>query len=369
MGDQEGAHIVRAQSSFCIRLFPSFFLGLFLLAGCGRNSSEAESDSPDEVVEEVVATPIDYAVAIENRVRVRSDPTLEGETLGHLYQGDLVAIFERTAEESIDDVAAPWYAIKTEAGLSGWAFGAFVERIDAEAYSTRVRRLSVSTTNVPWEPGDVSDETIRRGRWGPEDGKFGWWVDFFPTDVSVIQGRPMKIEHSGESGEPITARWRVRNGYLITEVDLADEATIDVSKVPWSGFTIWNLKSTENSFFSLRHLVPLYRDATALYDIEAVVPPGEIRKISEIEVTKLEISSIVLQNRGEVYATPSDEVERLSFTIYSNGSAETTDSLPKGHTVRILGVSSEDWVYVDTGLGWDDEGERTGWMRAKSVIR
>ena len=272
-----------------------------------------------------------------------------------------MAIFERTAEESIDEVTAPWYEIKTAAGLSGWAFGAYVERIDAEAYSNRVRRLSVSTTNVPWEPGNVTEEAIRLGTWGPEDGLFGWWVDFFPTDVSVIQGRPLKIEHVGDGGVPITARWRIRNGYLITEVESPNE--------PWQGFTIWNLESTKTSLFSLRRLVPLYRESATLYDIDAVVPTGAIRMISEIEVTKLELSSVVLPKKSEVFANPSDDSELLRFAIHADGSVESIQLLPKGHTVRLLGASSDEWIYVDTGLGWSDEGPRAGWMRADILDR
>ena len=351
-----------AQYRFDLRLTSMLFVVLFVLAGCGQRASESESESGSEdELTETVATPIDYAVAIENRVRVRGEPTLESETLGHLYQGDLVAIYERTAEATIDEVTAPWYEIRTAAGLSGWAFGAYVERIDAEAYSTRARRLSVSTTNVPWEPGSVTENAIRQGTWGPEDGVFGWWVDFYPTDVSVIQGRPLKIEHVGDGGQPITARWRVRNGYLITEVELQNE--------PWPGFTIWNLESTEISLFSLRSLVPLYRESPSLYDIDAAVPVGAIRMISEIEVTMLELSSVMLSKKSEVFSNPADDSESLRFAIHADGSVKTIESLPTGHTVRLLGTSSEEWIYVDTGLGWSDEGPRTGWMRADSFDR
>ena len=335
-------------------------IGLLSFVGCNRSSTESEIVSDSDSSAEMIAAPIDYAVATENRVRVRSEPTLESETLGHLYQGDLVAIFARTADEIIDEVSAPWYEIRTAAGLSGWAFGAFVELIDAETYSTRVRRLSVSTTNVPWEPGNVTEEAIR-GAWGPEDGSFGWRVDFFPTDVSVIQGRPMKIEPVGEAGQPITARWRVRNGYLITEVESSAE--------PWPGFTIWDLQPTELSFFSLRSLAPLYRDSPFLFDGKAGVPAGEIRTISGIELTTLGLQSVVLQNRSEVFAAPSDDAERLRFTLRSGDSTESTKALPTGHTIRLLGASADGWIYIDTGLGWSDEGPKSGWMPADALDR
>lgn len=61
-------------------------------------------------------------------VRVRERPNLKGNVLGHLRQGERVTVLERSASpETADGLTAYWYKIKTDAGLVGWSFGAFID--------------------------------------------------------------------------------------------------------------------------------------------------------------------------------------------------------------------------------------------------
>jgi len=217
---------------------------------CSReNSSPA---TPEAVGAPPRSVPTGYAVATESRVRVRREPTLESEPIGHLYENDLIEIRAASAApEIIDGLAAPWYGIRTVAGLSGWAFGAFVAILDESEYESRLRQLSVSTINIPWEIGEASEADLRDREWRTSSGE--WKIDFFPDGAISLQGEPLTLHHSG-GRTPVTGRWRIRGGYLLTDIDGADN--------PFRGFSIWRISErsldSDSNAGSLT-LSPLYR--------------------------------------------------------------------------------------------------------------
>lgn len=225
-------------------------LAVLVFYSCSReNSSPA---APEVVGAPPRSVPTSYAVATESRVRVRREPTLESEPIGHLYENDLIEIRAASAvSEIIDGVAAPWYGIRTVAGLSGWAFGAFVTILDESEYESRRRQLSVSTINIPWEIGEASETDLRDRDWSTNSGE--WNIDFFPEGATSLQGNPLTLHHSG-GGTPIIGRWRIRGGYLITEIDGTDN--------PFRDFAIWQISeqgpASDASSPGLT-LSPLYR--------------------------------------------------------------------------------------------------------------
>lgn len=62
-------------------------------------------------------------------LRLRDDPTVANSTvIGSLNYGSIVAILNRSeAQEIINGKSAFWYYIRTENGIEGWVFGAFLE--------------------------------------------------------------------------------------------------------------------------------------------------------------------------------------------------------------------------------------------------
>lgn len=64
----------------------------------------------------------------DNRVRLRTEPNLNCETLDYLNSGDKVRITDRSEDtQKIDDMEAYWYEVETAEGKTGWVYGAFVD--------------------------------------------------------------------------------------------------------------------------------------------------------------------------------------------------------------------------------------------------
>jgi len=71
---------------------------------------------------------IQAAIVNDTNVRVRSEPNLNGKQIGIIQKGDRVTIIEQgTVTMKIDTMEACWYRIKTEKGLEGWTYGAFLD--------------------------------------------------------------------------------------------------------------------------------------------------------------------------------------------------------------------------------------------------
>lgn len=68
------------------------------------------------------------ATVNDNNVRIRKQPTLTGTEVGKLQKGNIVTVLEKSAESmKIDTMDAYWYRIKTDTGLEGWSYGAFLD--------------------------------------------------------------------------------------------------------------------------------------------------------------------------------------------------------------------------------------------------
>ena len=68
------------------------------------------------------------ATVNDNNVRIRKQPTLTGTELGKLQKGNVVTVLEKSSQPmKIDTMNAYWYRIKTDAGLEGWSYGAFLD--------------------------------------------------------------------------------------------------------------------------------------------------------------------------------------------------------------------------------------------------
>lgn len=64
----------------------------------------------------------------DNRVRLRTEPNLNGETLDYLNSGDKVKITDRSEDtQKIDDMESYWYKVETADGKTGWVYGWFVD--------------------------------------------------------------------------------------------------------------------------------------------------------------------------------------------------------------------------------------------------
>lgn len=63
----------------------------------------------------------------DNRIRVRAEPSLEGNILGMLNLGAEVRIIDRSREkQKIGSQEAFWYKVENEKKITGWVYGAFI---------------------------------------------------------------------------------------------------------------------------------------------------------------------------------------------------------------------------------------------------
>jgi len=72
------------------------------------------------------ATPPEGLVTGEN-LRVRKGPSTDAAVLSVLKESERVGIVGYGPFETIGDTRAPWYKVRTSAGLVGWAWGGFIK--------------------------------------------------------------------------------------------------------------------------------------------------------------------------------------------------------------------------------------------------
>lgn len=239
---------------------------ILALVSCG-DSNPVESEEPvvrsEPIAEEAVVEPPQpeaFGVSTAQRVRVRTGPYLDAATRGHLYLGDPVAIFESTTEETtINEMSAKWHRVESPAGLTGWAFGAFIEERTESAYRETVAGLSVATVHIPWEPGSVEAAVLMSGRWSVAGPDAAYAIDFAPEGLEMIGGEAFALSCGDAAVAPATGVWRIRNGYLVTE--LVSRGGCSGTEFP-IGLTIWNRTDAEGAAPAER-IEALYRDDAA----------------------------------------------------------------------------------------------------------
>jgi len=81
----------------------------------------------------------------DNAVRIRAEPSLDGAILGRLDQGMAVRVYGRTQERMfLDGYDSYWININVD-NINGWAYGAYIDLIDAQNDSLPV--LPVNSSN------------------------------------------------------------------------------------------------------------------------------------------------------------------------------------------------------------------------------
>jgi hypothetical protein len=89
-------------------------------------SNPPKQDMP--VVSKAETKVIKYGILNDNQVRMRETPDLNGKTVGYLQKNDRVEILEATKEKmKVGTMESVWYKVKTATGMTGWAYGYFVD--------------------------------------------------------------------------------------------------------------------------------------------------------------------------------------------------------------------------------------------------
>ncbi len=107
------------------RIYPPLLI-LFLgaLVSCSSN------DGIHLPEQEALSSGPNYAVAVEQYVRVHGEPSRDSVVAGHLRRGDVATITSHSIfVDDINDVLSRWYAVEGDAG-SGWVFGGYLSLFD-----------------------------------------------------------------------------------------------------------------------------------------------------------------------------------------------------------------------------------------------
>jgi hypothetical protein len=69
------------------------------------------------------------AISTTASLRMRSQPTLQGEVVGRLNLKEVVGVL-RTSDEpmELDGMTKYWFHVCTKSGVKGWVFGGYLER-------------------------------------------------------------------------------------------------------------------------------------------------------------------------------------------------------------------------------------------------
>ncbi len=102
-------------------------LGYSLFAGGSSEQNIIEVSENTNAVETLVQEQL-FAQVIDDRVRLRSGPDLDSETIGLINSGNKVEVLNRTVQRyEIDGMNSHWYKVFDAALGEGWLYGAFLE--------------------------------------------------------------------------------------------------------------------------------------------------------------------------------------------------------------------------------------------------
>ena len=160
----------------------SFFITLTF---CGDKDKNQTVNSDD------IKFPMNSKV-LQDGLKVRLSPSIQSPEIGRLKKNESLTLFRRSASPiKVGKFNAHWYHAKTDAGLTGWVYGAYLtverpEDYDDSADKERVeKRLNKEVT----------------GRWYgiTETGKLKtFYLTLFPKDSKFEAGWRNKISQRGK---------------------------------------------------------------------------------------------------------------------------------------------------------------------------
>ena len=94
-----------------------FFIGLILCADKNKNRTVNNDD---------IKFPINSKV-LQDGLKVRLSPGIQSPEIGRLKKNESLTLFRRSAGSvKVGKLNAHWYHAKTDAGLTGWVYGAYL---------------------------------------------------------------------------------------------------------------------------------------------------------------------------------------------------------------------------------------------------
>lgn len=236
----------------------------------------------------------------DSRVRIRKEPNLDSETIGHLDKDQNVYVLEKTQKKiKIGEMESVWYKIKTFNGVEGWAYGFFIN-------------LNNNIAEIIYETGDIP--IVRR------------------IDEDMISN--VNIIYRSESDAILN----------LDEIE-PDQIITDILDKPIRNKNIRILSeySSNSRFRNIEKILELF---------EIIVLPSDIEKINNLGYYR---SFIIKTSNFRLRVTKEyNQIFRLFIFEYSNNSA-SYDYLLK------VGVD-KNYIKENLGLPTSQSSERNIWV-------
>jgi hypothetical protein len=290
---------------------------------------------------------VDRPGTVTTAVRLREKPstsapiveywatTTQKEPELFMPAGVTVTVVARTvAKEKVGDWNNYWYRVEFTTAKQG--------KVQAWAYAESILLPDAGESGAQ----RLTKERLLAGRWGPEQGGFGYYL-YLSADGGY------RIQFGGEGGGPEIGTYALLGDRLILTHSYADtEAKEDVVVK-----TELRPKRSDTSLYSTESLASDDGSST-FWDLTATVPEGQhrsIRGVDAITVAGMATCTADLSIR----ASPSTEAERYRLQYVGKES----QYLPKGRSVRLLartpdqktvGGQTAYWYDVLVILDWEE---------------
>jgi len=182
-------------------------------SACNKNKS---TETPAQISDISAPAQAELYYATTN-LRLRSEPdTSKNNRIAGISQGNKVVLLEVGKTETIDDISAPWYKVKTSDGTVGWVFSGYLKATN-EAYDyIKILNGDFSDFAGNWKNGSGDRQQLKKdgifsdngikvfslGRqpngvysWIVGSGQDGWYMKLYPIGVEVpdVQSDTTKI--------------------------------------------------------------------------------------------------------------------------------------------------------------------------------
>jgi len=172
-----------------------FVLGTSLMS-CKKKEGKKEGETT--ITTETETTKI--ATVTTGPLNLRSQPTLGGQVVTVLQKGDQMQILEESPNmETIDNITAYWYLVRTAGGEEGWAFGGYLsigtgtmETITTTTTApteTEISEGSLPPTDISGVPDNLSyKECYNQGKSYAQAGDYNSAVAYFTRACQLNDG-------------------------------------------------------------------------------------------------------------------------------------------------------------------------------------
>ncbi|OQX90459.1 MAG: hypothetical protein B6D57_03025 [Candidatus Coatesbacteria bacterium 4484_99] len=141
---------MKIKDGFRLILIMFISISFVITMSCKKKEAERETIGEIKTEEKPVIEETDEAYVSAGPLNLRSQPSLDGKIITVLGKDMPVKVLEKSdTQDTIDNITAPWYRVRTETGDEGWVFGGYIE------FGKPAGGGTSTATNISFDLGDV----------------------------------------------------------------------------------------------------------------------------------------------------------------------------------------------------------------------